>query len=462
MTMGREADEDVGGVGDRFKDAEALNRYKKNFRLCFLRTDRQEYLLSDFEDFGIPSVFESRGWLSVVGPAEPANVQIIQEFYSNIPPLPADRPFPDSFDVYLRGKTLNFSVNSIARLRKLPRLKPDEPGFDYDQLVAKLDMNLVRSTLVGPYKRLQELFSVTRLTDFYKILNCIVVDNIDTLGFSSSSFITPDRARLLYAIGTNLPIDLPTYIFRVICRSASFTLGDLPFGSLITRFAMDSQVRIDPTDRLRCSSVPALKLDCIPYIKRRVPSSPAFNPAGARAPAPVPPVNNMMLHGKTSVPSSPIVNAAPAASEPTPQLNQPPIVRHDRTQLTVAELRGDSSAVYAHPKSPSPTNLQQSTASTCDSHPKKKAKRDSMADAIGEMAKSVKEFLASQVKPRVRLEGKEVLDVVLKVPKLSRLQVMKAVRIVLNGNPEEFSLVKSLNDSARREWILFIISQSEV
>ncbi|TQD87707.1 hypothetical protein C1H46_026711 [Malus baccata] len=337
--MGRQADEDVGGIGDRFKDAEALNRYKKNFRLCFLRTDRQEYLLSDFEDFGIPSVFEPRGWLSVVGPAEPANVQIIQEFYSNIPPLPADRPFPDSFDVYLRGKTLNFSVNSIARLRKLPRLKPDEPGFDYDQLVAKLDMNLVRSTLVGPYKRLQELFSVTRLTDFYKILNCIVVDNIDTLGFSSSSFITPDRARLLYAIGTNLPIDLPTYIFRVICRSASFTLGDLPFGSLITRFAMDSQVRIDPTDRLRCSSVPALKLDCIPYIKRRVPSFPAFNPAGARAPAPVPPVNNMMLHGK-SVPSSPIVNAAPAASEPTPQHNQPPIVRHDRTQLSVAELRG--------------------------------------------------------------------------------------------------------------------------
>lgn len=89
-------------------------------------------------------------------------------------------------------------------------------------------------------------------------------------------------------------------------------------------------------------------------------------------------------------------------------------------------------------------------------HPKKKAKRDPIADAIGEMAKSVKEFLASQVKPRVRLEGKEVLDVVLKAPKLSRLQVMKAVRILLNGNPEEFSLVKSLNDSAKREWILFI------
>lgn len=82
---------------------------------------------------------------------------------------------------------------------------------------------------------------------------------------------------------------------------------------------------------------------------------------------------------------------------------------------------------------------------------KTKAKRDPIADAIGEMTKSVKEFLASQAKPLVRLEGKEVLDVVLKVPKLSRLQVMKAVRILLNGNPEEFSLVKSLNDSARRE-----------
>ncbi|KAB2594977.1 hypothetical protein D8674_030427 [Pyrus ussuriensis x Pyrus communis] len=73
-------------------------------------------------------------------------------------------------------------------------------------------------------------------------------------------------------------------------------------------------VRIDPMDRFRCSSVTALTLDCIPSVKRRVPSSPAFR---ARAPC-------------ISVPSSPTVNPAPAASEPTPQLNQPPIVRQDR------------------------------------------------------------------------------------------------------------------------------------
>ncbi|PQM39952.1 uncharacterized protein Pyn_31628 [Prunus yedoensis var. nudiflora] len=62
---------------------------------------------------------------------------------------------------------------------------------------------------------------------------------------------------------------------------------------------------------------------------------------------------------------------------------------------------------------------------------------------------------------KLQLKGEEVLGVVSKIPNLGRLQVFKAVRIILSGNPEEFSLLKSLPDVEKTEWILLLISQSE-
>ncbi|CAL9005593.1 unnamed protein product [Prunus brigantina] len=96
--------------------------------------------------------------------------------------------------------------------------------------------------------------------------------------------------------------------------------------------------------------------------------------------------------------------------------------------------------------------------STFDSHPNKKAKKDPLEHAAGEVSKLLQEFLASQMK--LQLKGEEVLAVVSKIPNLSRLQVFKAVRI-LSGNTEEFSLLKSLPDVEKTEWILLLISQSE-
>ncbi|CAB4283538.1 unnamed protein product [Prunus armeniaca] len=71
-----------------------------------------------------------------------------------------------------------------------------------------------------------------------------------------SSLIDFYRASLLYAIGNNnVSIDLPAHIFRAICLAATpddyYETHSLPFGSLITRFAMASKVRVDPTDQLK-------------------------------------------------------------------------------------------------------------------------------------------------------------------------------------------------------------------
>ncbi|KAI5343796.1 hypothetical protein L3X38_011672 [Prunus dulcis] len=129
------------------------------------------------------------------------------------------REYPDSFGVYLRGKVLNFSVSGIAQLLKLARPNPNErsPGFP-GLVVDNLDLKLVKSTL-GWSKKVRVLCE-NRLSDLYKVLNSIVGYNIDPPCHVIPSLLSPDRARLLYAIGNNVPIDLATYIFRAICRVA--------------------------------------------------------------------------------------------------------------------------------------------------------------------------------------------------------------------------------------------------
>ncbi|PRQ33119.1 hypothetical protein RchiOBHm_Chr5g0053961 [Rosa chinensis] len=106
------------------------------------------------------------------------------------------------------------------------------------------------------------------------------------------------------------------------------------------------------------------------------------------------------------------------------------------------------------------SHATHAATSTCESHPpNKKKKKDPLAQAIGDVANTLKEFMAAQVSPQ--LKGEDVHEVVSKVANLSKLQVFKAVRILMSGNPEEFSLLKSLNDAEKSEWIRMLIWQSE-
>ncbi|VVA35931.1 PREDICTED: LOC110746828 partial [Prunus dulcis] len=101
-----------------------------------------------------------------MGPSEPVNIQIVREFFANIPPFSSEpknppglgpfdaylwderlhfssgREYPDSFDVYLRGKVLNSSISSIDQLLKLSRPNPNEksPSF-LGLLVDNLDLS---------------------------------------------------------------------------------------------------------------------------------------------------------------------------------------------------------------------------------------------------------------------------------------------------------------------------------
>ncbi|PQM36164.1 uncharacterized protein Pyn_06665 [Prunus yedoensis var. nudiflora] len=146
--------------------------------------------------------------------------QIVQEFYAQIPRFYRDDPYPDSLNVCLQGKKLNFSINRIAYLLKLSR--PDAPGFPALRCAS-------------------DRFAHGKLTKLYRTLNTIVSADIDPDDdLHDFRSLNLDRASLLYAIGNNVPIDLPAYIFGAIFRATNqhSETYSFPFGSLITRFAM--------------------------------------------------------------------------------------------------------------------------------------------------------------------------------------------------------------------------------
>ncbi|PQM34087.1 uncharacterized protein Pyn_38045 [Prunus yedoensis var. nudiflora] len=156
------------------------------------------------------------------------------------------------------------------------------------------------------------LISHRKLTKFYRILNTIVSADIDPEErLLDSSLIDFDRASLLNAIGNKyVSIDLPAHIFQAICGCNPRRLlrtHSLPFGSLITRFAMASKVRIDPTDQLKQL---------------------------------MPPINKMMYHNDETDETSEKSVVGFTASEPSPpQLNQPPLAQTKSFEKFSTELR---------------------------------------------------------------------------------------------------------------------------
>ncbi|KAK6149294.1 hypothetical protein DH2020_016819 [Rehmannia glutinosa] len=89
---------------------------------------------------------------------------------------------------------------------------------------------------------------------------------------------------------------------------------------------------------------------------------------------------------------------------------------------------------------------------------RKKSLRKTLIEAVGTIATSFQEFLASKKKNEEKPSGIEIHDVVSSIPKLSSDDVFKAVRKLMNGDPEEFKLLKVLPDGKKNEWIYFLIN----
>src|SRR5262245_47488024 len=100
----------------------AINRYMQIFMNKDVLVEREVILLY-LERYGIKEIFERNGWESLAGPYELAVVELVREFYSQIPYI-VDISSCQQFHLTLRGIPFTFSESLIAHTLRLPQI-PD-------------------------------------------------------------------------------------------------------------------------------------------------------------------------------------------------------------------------------------------------------------------------------------------------------------------------------------------------
>ncbi|GKV54024.1 hypothetical protein SLEP1_g60534, partial [Rubroshorea leprosula] len=103
--------------------------------------------------------------------------------------------------------------------------------------------------------------------------------------------------------------------------------------------------------------------------------------------------------------------------------------------------------------SPIGQSTQLSTSFMIESHQKKRRK-DPLVTIVGDIASSLKEYINLKKKP----SGQEIYEVVSIVLGLSQQEIFKAIQLLLNGDFEQFYLLKSLPDDKKYDWLAFLLS----
>ncbi|KAK6149565.1 hypothetical protein DH2020_017090 [Rehmannia glutinosa] len=99
------------------------------------------------------------------------------------------------------------------------------------------------------------------------------------------------------------------------------------------------------------------------------------------------------------------------------------------------------------------------SSSTDSMHNKeKKAKKDSLAEVVSVIASTFEEVVASKKKSQEKPSGIEIHEVVSMVPGLTINEIFKVVRELMNGDVEEFNLLKALLDEKKKDWVYFFIN----
>ena len=89
----------------------------------------------------------------------------------------------------------------------------------------------------------------------------------------------------------------------------------------------------------------------------------------------------------------------------------------------------------------------------------RKRKKDSVADTVNSFAESFREYVQSKIKDTPKLTCQEIHAVVSQVLGISRIQTMRAVKKFMNGNPDEFLMLKELPEDEKLDWILLCLDE---
>ncbi|KAM6569167.1 hypothetical protein CsatB_017152 [Cannabis sativa] len=203
----------------------------------------QVVILDDFPE--LHEFLKLRKWVNTVTNLSAPHPILVREFYANLDRTVIAEGHPGCVSAFVRGHRVPFGPSTIASLLKVESIRKPTYGKHFNP-----DQTLMGRVLTGrdDYIWEKQEILVTHLTPFYRVLHRIALYN----WFPNSHFsiVTLEIGKFLYAVGTNVSIDLPSLIFERILEASETTgtRNKLPFPSLVQRVLMDAHTPLTTHD----------------------------------------------------------------------------------------------------------------------------------------------------------------------------------------------------------------------
>nr|POF18310.1 hypothetical protein CFP56_47555 [Quercus suber] len=204
----------------------------------------RDVTLSELQFTCIPRVFESRGWISLTSgfPAPPMN--LIHEFYSNIHDIKKD----GSFSVMVRNIRFEVTPDLVSTVLGIPRVMESPYPYTAETAPSQTDM---LTLFCGEKTIWPNGVSKVKSASFipeYQWLSRIMCTNLFPIAHLHT--LNVPRAQLLYALITDVPIDICRHICQVIIHAfeSNSSRTVLPFPCVITQLIKAKKVPIRPQD----------------------------------------------------------------------------------------------------------------------------------------------------------------------------------------------------------------------
>ncbi|KAL4598125.1 hypothetical protein ACB092_11G037000 [Castanea dentata] len=245
MAPGRRHTESASNDFDecRFHDLDAQTSYHGFFSKRRLYLER-DVTLSELQFTCVPRVFESRGWISLTSgfPAPPTN--LVHEFYSNIHDIKED----GSFSVMVRNISFEVTPTLVSAVLGIPRVLESPYPYTAETAPSQTDM---LTLFCGEHTIWPNGISKVKSASFipeYQWLNRIMCTNLFPIAHLHT--LNVPRAQLLYALITDVPIDICRHICQVIIDAfeSNSSRTVLPLPCIITQLIEAQKVSIYAQD----------------------------------------------------------------------------------------------------------------------------------------------------------------------------------------------------------------------
>ena len=176
------------------------------------------------------AVLDAQGWTNKVEDHRPAVEAIMWEFYANL-----HQRRSDSFRTWLRGIMIEVTSTFISAITEAPRVCDLAYPYPVDHLPARAD--LMACFAEGrPHQMELEGEGSFQLSNFNNDVRCIyLILASRVLSVICHTMITIERARCLYALLTETPIDSSSVVTSTMMFVRLLEKGfELPYGALIT------------------------------------------------------------------------------------------------------------------------------------------------------------------------------------------------------------------------------------